>query len=216
MSDPLQAGRIQRATIYLRSSFGFVPARPMLAALLLALGMVQLDRHDDGGLRERWSRLFTADPDGSREMLPAIARSMITVAGVVFSITTVALAQAATQNTSRALRNFMREHFNPVVPGVVVGVFLYCLIVLRAIRASEGHVFVPALAVLAGPALAIVATCFLIVFVHGIAATIQAGEIAQGDVRDAPRSLCCSRTRSATRCGRRALSARAFHEPGSP
>lgn len=59
---------------------------------------------------------------------------MITVAGVVFSITIVALSLASSQYTSRVLRNFMRDRINQTVLGVFVGIFAYCLVVLRTIR----------------------------------------------------------------------------------
>lgn len=179
MPGVLQAGRIQRLAIYLRSSFWFVPAALMVAAIALALGLVEIDRHVDDALRERWPRMFAGEAEGSRAMLSAIASSMITVAGVVFSITIVALAQAATQYTSRVLRNFMRDRINQWVLGVFVGVFTYCLIVLRTISEVEDYTFVPSLAALTGLLLAVVAIGFLIVFIHHISTTLQAGEIAR-------------------------------------
>lgn len=178
MSGMPQAGGIQRAAIYLRSSFWFVPACLMVAAIALALGLVEIDQRVDPQLRERWPRMFAGEAEGSRAMLSAIATSMITVAGVVFSITIVALAQAATQYTSRVLRNFMRDRINQVVLGVFVGVFTYGLIVLRTINGAGDRAFVPSLAVFAGLLLAIIAIGFLIVFIHHISTTIQAGEIA--------------------------------------
>ena len=184
MPDSPQSGRIQRANIYLRSSFWFVPACLMLAALAFAIGMVELDQRIDDGLRQRWPRLSAADAAGSRDMLSTIAASMITVAGVVFSITIVALAQAATQYTSRVLRNFMRDRINQVVLGVFVGVFIYCMVVLRAISGTGASASVPSLAVLTGLLLALVGIGFLIVFIHHIATTLQSGEIARGIMLD--------------------------------
>ena len=80
-------------------------------------------------------------------MLAAIASSMATVAGVTFSITMVAVTQASAQYSPRILRNFMRDGANQAVLGVFVGVFAYCLVVLRTIREGEGSTFVPSLAV---------------------------------------------------------------------
>lgn len=173
------AGPIRRVAILLRSSFWFVPACLMLASIVLALGFIELDRHVDPALRQRWPRVFAGGADGSRAMLSAIASSMITVAGVVFSITIVALAQAATQYTSRVLRNFMRDRINQAVLGVFVGVFTYCILVLQAIGDSGPRPFVPALAAFAGVVLAVVAIGFLIVHIHHVAASLQAGEIAR-------------------------------------
>ena len=126
---------------------------------------------------ERWPRLFGAGAEGSRGLLAAIASSMITVAGVTFSITIVALALASSQYTSRILRNFMRDRTNQTVLGVFLGVFAYCLVVLRTIRGGDEGAFVPALAVLGALLLAFVAIGFLIFFIHHIAASIQATSI---------------------------------------
>jgi uncharacterized membrane protein len=105
---------------------------------------------------------------------------MITVAGVVFSITIVALAQASTQYTSRVLRNFMRDRANQVVLGVFLGVFAYCLAVMRTITTDGDGGFVPLVAVFGGLVLALVAVAFLVFFIHHVAAGIQSGAIARG------------------------------------
>lgn len=104
---------------------------------------------------------------------------MITVAGVTFSITVVALALASGQYTSRILRNFMRDRANQAVLGVFVGVFAYCLVVLRTIRSGEEGAFVPSVAVLGAMLLAFMAIGFLIFFIHHIAESIQAASIIQ-------------------------------------
>ena len=102
---------------------------------------------------------------------------MITVAGVVFSITIVALSLTSSQYTSRVLRNFMRDRVNQVVLGVFVGIFAYCLVVLRTIRGGDEGKFVPSLAVLVGLILAFVGIAFLIYFIHHISMSIQASNI---------------------------------------
>lgn len=102
---------------------------------------------------------------------------MVTVAGVVFSITLVALSLTSSQYTSRVLRNFMRDTINQIVLGVFVGIFAYCLVVLRTIRAGDEGMFVPSLAVMGGLILAFVGIGFLIYFIHHISVSIQASTI---------------------------------------
>ncbi|EDZ66492.1 hypothetical protein NOC27_3172 [Nitrosococcus oceani AFC27] len=58
-----------------------------------------------------------------------------------------------------------------------MGVFAYCLVVLRTIRGGDQGVFVPGLAVLGALLLAFVAISFLIFFIHHIATSIQATSI---------------------------------------
>ncbi|HET6468509.1 MAG TPA: DUF2254 domain-containing protein, partial [Geminicoccaceae bacterium] len=63
---------------------------------------------------------------------------------------------------------------------VFVGIFAYCIVVLRTIRGSNGLVFVPSIAVLLGVLLALVGVAFLVFFIHHVASSIQATTIADG------------------------------------
>lgn len=160
----------------LRSSLWFIPTLIVTGAVVLAVGLIEVDAER---LAERWPRLFGVGAEGSRGLLSAIASSMITVAGVSFSITVVALTMASNQYTSRILRNFMRDRANQVVLGVFVGVFAYCLVVLRTIRSGDEGAFVPGLAVLVALLLALVAIGFLIFFIHHVGASLQATSIIE-------------------------------------
>lgn len=167
---------IRRFWISVRASFWFIPALMLAVTFGLAVLMIYLDRSVDTGLSERFPALFATNAAGARSILAAIAGSMITVAGVTFSITIVALSLASNQYTPRILRNFMRDTGNQLVLGVFVSVFVYCLLVLRSIRGGEDS-FIPSYALLVGIFLAIVAISFLIYFVHHIAGMVQASNI---------------------------------------
>ena len=161
----------------LRASFWFVPGMIVLGAVGLASAMIWLDTSVEPKFFDKWPLLFGAGADGARGLLTAVASSMITVAGVVFSITIVALSLTSSQYTSRVLRNFMRDRINQVVLGVFVGIFAYCLVVLRTIRGGDEGAFVPSMAVMVGLLLAFVGIGFLIYFIHHIAISIQASSI---------------------------------------
>ncbi len=159
-------------------SLWFVPGVMVLGAILLAAGMVELSALVDEEVLSQWPRVFGASAESSRSMLSAIASSMITVAGVTFSITMVAVTQASSQYTPRILRNFMRDRANQVVLGSFVGIFAYCLVVLRTVRGGDDEAtFIPSLAVLLAILLAILGIGVLIFFIHHIATTLQASEI---------------------------------------
>lgn len=161
----------------LRTSLWFLPSLLLIVAIVLALTLVSIDASiDPNGLREKLPRVFGAGAEGSREMLSAIATSMITVAGVAFSITIVALSLASSQYTSRILRNFMRDRANQAVLGTFVGIYVYCLIVLRTVRSGDTP-FVPSLAVVVAVLLAIVGIGCFVFFIHHIASSIQAESI---------------------------------------
>ena len=160
-----------------RSSFWFVPAVIVVGAVGLAAGLITLDVTVELHVAKRWPLIFGSGASGARGLPSSVAGSMITVAGVVFSITMVALALTSSQYTSRVLRNFMRDRMNQVVLGVFVGIFAYCLVVLRTIRGGDEGAFVPSLAVLGGLVLAFVGIGYLIFFIHHISMSIQASRI---------------------------------------
>lgn len=173
----------------LRTSLWLVPTLIVGGSVALALGMIELETFGREQLTQRWPRLFGAGAEGSRGLLSAIAGSMITVAGVTFSITVVALALASSQYTSRILANFTRDRANQAVLGVFLGVFAYALVVLRTIRGGGEGGFVPALAVFVALLLAFVAIGFLIFFIHHIATSIQANSIIETTARETLRAV---------------------------
>ena len=157
----------------------FVPALLVVSSIILALFFVGID-YLIGDRLGYFPRLFGVQPSGARDMLAVIAGSAITVAGTAFSITIVALTLASTQFSPRVLRNFMRDTGNQIVLGLLVGIFAYCIIVLRTIRDGGDNSsadFVPSVAVMFGVVLGLVAIVSLIYYIHHIAASIQATSI---------------------------------------
>lgn len=173
---------------YLRSSLWFLPALMVAAAVALAAGLIEADTRVSGELLAGWPRLFGAGADGARGMLTAVASSMITVAGVAFSITVVALSLASTQYTPRVLRNFMSDRTNQLVLGFFVGIFTYCLVVLRTIRGGDEGRFIPSLAVAFGFVLALVGVGVFVLFIHHIATSIQASHVISSVARETTRA----------------------------
>lgn len=169
----------------LQDSLWFVPALITLLSMVLAFGLVQLDHalRLDQRTSDRASYFFAfgGGAEGARGVLSSIAGTMITVTGVVFSLTVVSLQLASSQYTPRILRRFTGDRGNQVVLGVFIGTFTYALLVLRSIRSNDdpGLVFVPAISVTAGIGLAIVSIGFLIFYIHHIARSIQAEVIVQ-------------------------------------
>ncbi len=162
----------------LRSSFWFIPALMVALSVALAMGLIELDLDTTQAWSSQWPRLFGATPEGARELLGTIAGSMMTVMGVTFSMTLVALTLASSQYTSRSLRNFMRSRVMQSTLGVFAGIFTYCLIVLRSVRGGEDDVaFVPSMSLFVALILALVGIGFLIYFIHHIALSIQASSI---------------------------------------
>jgi uncharacterized membrane protein len=157
----------------LRGSYWFVP---MLMAALgsgLALGLLELDARLSAAQIRSLPWIHADGPEGTRALLSTVAGSMITVTGVVFSITIVALALASSQFGPRLLRNFLRDLGNQMVLGTFVATFLYSLLVLRAVAIDR----VPHVSAAIALALAVTSVFVLIYFIHHVASSIQASSI---------------------------------------
>lgn len=160
-----------------RTSFWFLPSIMAGGAMLLAFTTVSLDTQVTEWLKLKWGVTFTGGAAGASSLLAAIAGSMITIAGVVFSMTLVALSLASSQLGPRLLRNFMRDTTTQMVLGTFVATFLYGLLVLRTIRRAEEVLFVPHLSVTLSVLLAVLSVGVLIYFIHHVSISIQANEI---------------------------------------
>jgi uncharacterized membrane protein len=93
----------------LRTNLWLVPTLEVIAALGLFAASYTLDQaayHGDLAL-PAWVNNGSAD--AARQILTAIAAAVITVLGLVFSITIVALTLTSTQFGPRMLRNFIRD-----------------------------------------------------------------------------------------------------------
>ncbi|HSM15380.1 MAG TPA: DUF2254 domain-containing protein [Gemmatimonadales bacterium] len=171
-------GRIFKVWSHVRSSFWFIPAVMAGVAMALAFVSVSVDDPITEWLALKLGWTFTGGAKGASAVMGIVAGSMITVAGVVFSMTLVALSLASSQLGPRLLRSFMRDSTTQVVLGTFIATFLYCLIVLRAIRHAEEVTFVPHLSVTLGVLLAVMSVGVFIYFIHHVSVSIQANEIA--------------------------------------
>ncbi|MDN5936967.1 MAG: DUF2254 domain-containing protein, partial [Nitrosospira sp.] len=161
----------------LRTSLWFVPTVLAATALLLAMVLVWVDSTVnvcDSGL---FGWLCASDADAARQLLVVIGGSMLTIAGVTFSITIVALSMASAQFGPRLLRNYMRDRGNQIVLGTFIADFVYCLTVLRYVSSADTELFVPYLAVNFSMVLAFASLAVLIYFFHHVSSIIQADSV---------------------------------------
>ncbi len=169
----LSAARLHGYWDRLRTSFWFLPSGMAGVAIALSFGLIQLDTMASTEWVTEVGWLYSFGPGGARALLSAIASSMITVAGLTFSITMLTLQLASSQFGPRLLRNFMRDRGNQVVLGIFISTFVYCLLVLRTVRGTEESSFVPHLSVAAGVLLALSSIAVLIYFIHHVATAIR-------------------------------------------
>ena len=160
----------------IRSSYWFVPSVMAVLAILLGALMIWVDFRLGSSWIKGVSWYQQVRSEGAREVLSTIAGSMVTVAGVVFSITIVALSYASSQYGPRVLTNFMSDRGNTITLGTFIATFLYCLMVLRTIRGGEED-FVPQYAVILAMLLAVCSIGVLIYFIHHVLQSIHINHV---------------------------------------
>lgn len=180
-----------------RASYWFIPTLMALTAVALSVVTTSADATIGSDWMDHVAWLHANRPEGARALLSTIAGSMITVAGVTFSITIVAVSYATSQFGPRLLTNFMRDRGNQVTLGTFIATFLYCLLILRTIRSPEeaplggalgvtttSGAFVPHLSLLCGVILAMASIGVFIYFIHHVPESIHASNVAAGVGRE--------------------------------
>lgn len=166
----------------LRASLWYLPGLMTLAAAALAVVLTEYELEIDREVGDLSPWIFKGDGQSAASLLATIAGSIITVTGVVFSITMVALVLASNQFSPRVLRHFMEDKITQVVLGGFLSTFVYCLLVLRSTQGNED--FVPATAVTVGVVLGLASLGLLIIFIHHIAQLVQVANILKAITED--------------------------------
>lgn len=151
----------------LRDSLWLIPSLAVVLAAALAAVLSSLEPLPEVVPD---SLVFGGTPDGARAVLTQLAGATITVVGLVFSLTVVALQMAASQFTPRLLRTFLRDRRVQVVLSGMIGSAVYAVGVLRTVRSEGAGVepFVPRLAVSVSLLLSFAAVGLLVYYLHHV------------------------------------------------
>jgi uncharacterized membrane protein len=168
------APRLVRLTDALSQSLWVLPAASVLGAILLSIVLLAVDGRLEPDATAWY--LFRGGPEGARSVLTAVASSIMSFTGVVFSVTILVLQVASRQFSPRVLRTFLGDRATQASLGVFVGTFVYALLTLRTVRgASDGvEEFVPSLSVWFAVVLAAACVFAFVLFIHHVAQSIRA------------------------------------------
>lgn len=176
--------RLRALVEQIRSSLWFLPAVLAALAVLTALLLVEVDQAWLSRWMESHGWARSGGPEAATAIMSTIAGSMITIGGVVFSMTLVALSLASSQFGPRLLKNFMRDRSNQFVLGVFIATFAYCTVVLSSIRHGDTDGFVPQFSMLFGLLMALASLGFFIYFIHHVATSVQGNEVIARVMQD--------------------------------
>jgi uncharacterized membrane protein len=168
----------------LRTNLWLVPTIEVVAAIALFVVTYRIDQAANDGDISLPDWVNNGSADAARQILTAIAASVITVVGLVFSITIVALTLTSTQFGPRMLRNFIRDRGTQVTLGTFVATFVYAVLALGSISHGVRGDFVPHLTITVSLALVLASLGVLIYFIHHVARSIQLPEVIASIARD--------------------------------
>jgi uncharacterized membrane protein len=173
----------------LRTNLWVVPAILIVIAVVLFAITYSIDQTVAGGGLALPAWVNSGSADAGRQILTAIAAAIITVVGVVFSITIVALTLASTQFGPRMLRNFIRDFGTQATLGTFVATFLYSILSLVSISQQGGRDFVPHLSITVTFLLVVVDLGVLVYFIQHVATSIQLNQVIAGIAGDLIRAI---------------------------
>jgi uncharacterized membrane protein len=157
----------------LRASLWLVPTILIVVAVALFLLLYVVDRMAYDGKLDLPGWVDNGSADAARQVLTALAAAIITVIGLVFSVTIVALTLASTQFGPRMLRNFTRDRGTQVTLGTFVATFVFVVLTLGSVGHGAHGDFVPHLSITVALALVLVDLAVLVYFINHVAQSIQ-------------------------------------------
>lgn len=180
----------------LRDAFWPLPALGLGSGVALGVGLPLLEQRvaGAGGLVG-----FGGDPTAARGLLAAVATMTVSIIGLAFSVTLVALTLASQQLSPRVLRTFRADRLNQATLAAFLGVAVFALLILRSVREGEATRFVPGLSVSLAIAATVAALGLFVAFVDNIVRSLQPGTIIQRIAADGKQALA----RAAARGGER-------------
>ncbi len=175
----------------LRSSLFFVPMLAVIAAAVLGVVGLAVDRHVDTTL-DSLPLGFTSTVESARTLLGVIAGATISFAGIAFSVSLLIIQLASSQYSPRVVHTLFRDPFNKRVMALVVGTFTYCVVVLRSVRSAldpGGDPVIPNISVAVAVVLGIATILAIVAFINHSAHAMDVSEILERIRREATEQI---------------------------
>ncbi len=172
----------------LRRSFWFLPLIAMLTGGALGFVIPLLDSASGGSI----GVFTTSDRDSARGLLETIATVTVSVAGITFSVTVVALQLASQQLGPRVLRTFQNDRLSQATLAVFLGLFVYSLIALgrlSTVSLAEG-VDAPNLVLTIAVLASVLAFALFAAFIQNTVVSLQASTVI---ARITTEAVACAR-----------------------
>jgi uncharacterized membrane protein len=125
-------------------------------------------------------RSLSGDPDAALAILTTVAMSMVTLTGLVLTITMVVVQLAMGQFTPRVIRTILRDRPSQFAIGVFVATFAHAMLVMREVAApsrSDPNGYVPGIAIVVAFVLILISIMVLVSYVHHIGQSLRVASL---------------------------------------
>jgi uncharacterized membrane protein len=181
-----RAGPGQAVAAVLRGALWPVPCLGVVLAIGLGVLLPAVDGRLESG-DHPLTFVFGGGAAAARDLLAAIAGSLISVTGLTFSLTVIALQLASSQYSPRLLQTFVTDRVVQATLAQLVLTFVYALTVLRTVRTesatNDDSAFVPRLSVTVAYLLTVGSVLALVFFLGHLAQALRVGTMLR-DVHD--------------------------------
>ncbi|WP_369137484.1 DUF2254 domain-containing protein [Modestobacter versicolor] len=181
-------GPLLAVTTWLRGALWPIPAIAIVVAVGIGIGLPAVDallESSDSG--HPLTFVFGGGPSAARDLLAAIAGSLISVTGLIFSLTVVALQLGSSQYSPRLLQTFATDRVVQLTLAQLTATFVYALTVLRTVRTESATetetAFVPRLSITVAYLLTLGSVLAVVLFLGHLARALRV-ETMLRDVHD--------------------------------
>src|SRR3954465_13946214 len=160
---------------HLSSSLWFVPILCVLAGGCLSFATIAIDRSVSFVPRS-----LSGGPDAALAILTTVAASMVTLTGLVLTITMVVVQLATGQFTPRVLRAILQARRSQFAIGIFVATFAHAMLVMREVEHptdSSPQGYVPGFAIVVAFVLIIISIMVLVSYGNHIGQSLRAASL---------------------------------------
>lgn len=159
----------------LRTSFGFLAGVAMIAAVVVGIVLPAIDN----ALGIDLPILAFESQSSARSILETIGTTTVAVAGLSFSVTVVAFTLASSQLSPLVLRSFRGDRMSQATLAILLGTFVYSLILLVRLGVAGEGTEPPHLSVTLAILLALVSFGMFAGFIGHIVSMLQPSSVIE-------------------------------------
>lgn len=160
----------------LREQLWFIPTLICGLSFVVAVGTLWLDSHYGLGTSDRFFPSFETTSGSARTVLGSLIGALVTVLGLVFSVTMLSVSLTTSQYGPRLVRLLFDSNVTQNTLGIFLGTIVYSMVVLRSIRDPDpaDSAFTPHLSIMIAEVACGICVLVLLTFINHLTQRMRA------------------------------------------